>query len=200
MDISKIHRINTTTVFLLPLIPLDKGIFDFVMPYKGKSSRLLNAYVYDADVQRYQRDHVSVVHSNLQDIGFRAFENILENHSCYVDSYDIANTEYGVKVFKIPDQSLLSYEAFLRGDYSRYYLHDIASVLYFNYLNQGDYLQKVFAKDEELRAKKEELLGTSLKDNELWSIYDPQYDLLHQDLKDQLSSKLQPNNNFLNEN
>lgn len=200
MDINKIHRINNATIFLLPLIPLDKGIFDFVMPYKGRSSRLLNAYVYDLDVPRYQKNHISVVHSNRQDIGFKAFERVLENHKCCVDSYDISNTEYGVKVFRIPNDSLLSYEAFLRGKYSQFLLHDMASVLYFDYLNQGDYLHKVFSKDEELRAQKEEVLGTSLEDKELWSIYDPEYDLLHEDLKDMLSSgKVQPNNAFLNE-
>ena len=199
MDINKIHRINNATIFLLPLIPLDKGIFDFVLPYKGKSSRLLNAYVYDVDVPKYQRNHVSVVHSNYQDIGFDAFERVLESSDYCVDSYDIANTEYGTKVFRIPNNSLLSYEAFLRGEYSRFCLHDIVSVLHFDYLNQGEYLHKVFSKDEELRIKKEEVLGTSLQDKELWSIYDPEYDLLHKDLKDKLtSSKLKPNNAFLN--
>ena len=200
MDINKIHRLNNSTIFLLPLIPLDKGIFDFVMPYKGRSSRLLNAYIYDIDVPKYHKKHITLVHSNLQDIGFKTFEKILENNKCCVDSYDIANTNYCAKVFKIPETSLISYEAFLRGKYSHFCLHDIASVLYFDYLNQDKYLAKVFSKDEELRAKKEELLGTNLEDKELWSIYDPEYDLLHKDLKDKLnSSKLQPNNAFLNE-
>tara|TARA_R100001369_G_C3294483_1_gene164535 strand:+ start:317 stop:922 length:606 start_codon:yes stop_codon:yes gene_type:complete len=200
MDISKIHRLNNATIFLLPLIPLDKGIFDFVMPYKGKSSRLLNAYIYDIDVPKYHKKHVTLVHSNLQDIGFKTFEKILENHKCCVDSYDIANTEYNVKVFKIPDNSLLSYEAFLRGKYSQFCLHDIANVLHFDYLNQGKYLHKVFSKDKELRFKKEELLGTNLEGKELWSIYDPEYDLLHGNLKDKLSSrKIQSNQAFLNE-
>ena len=200
MDINKIHRLNSATIFLLPLIPLDKDIFDFVLPYKGKGSRLLNAYVYDVDVPKYQKDHISVVHSNYQDIGFNAFEQVLENNKYYVDSYDIANTQYSVKVFEIPKGSLLSYEAFLRGEYSRFCLHDMASVLHFDYLNQGEYLQKVFSKSDDLRIKKEELLGTSLKDKELWSIYDPEYDLLHKTLKDKISSnKLTLNENFLNE-
>ena len=200
MDIDKIHRLNSATIFLLPLIPLDKDIFDFVLPYKGKGSRLLNAYIYDVDVPKYQKDHISVVHSNYQDIGFNAFEQVLENNKYYVDSYDIANTQYSVKVFEIPKGSLLSYEAFLRGEYSRFCLHDMASVLHFDYLNQGEYLQKVFSKSDDLRIKKEELLGTSLKDKELWSIYDPEYDLLHKNLKDRISSsKLNINENFLNE-
>ncbi len=200
MDIDKVHRINNATIFLLPLIPLNKGIFDFVIPYKGKSSRLLNAYIYDVDVPKYHKNHVTLVHSNIQDIGFKVFEQELEDNKCYVDSYDIADTKYCVKVFKIPDSSLVSYEAFLRGKYSQFNLHDMSNVLYFDYLNQGNYLNKVFHKDEELRIKKEELLGTSLEGKELWSIYDPKYDLLHADLKDTISSnKLQSNNAFLNE-
>ena len=200
MDINKIHRLNNATIFLLPLIPLDKGIFDYNIPYHGKSSRLRNAYVYDVDVSKYQKNHISVVHSNTQDIGFQAFENQLENNKYYVDSYDIADTSYSVKVFKIPETASLSYEAFLRGKYSRYSLHDMVNVIYFNYLGQETILEQVFTKDKELRKKKEEILGTSLKEKELWSIYDPEYDLLHKDLKDKISpNKLTPNENFLNE-
>ena len=73
MDINKIHRLNNATIFLLPLIPINKGIFDFVMPYKGKGSRLLNAYIYEIDVPEYHKKHVTLVHSNLQDIGCKTF-------------------------------------------------------------------------------------------------------------------------------
>tara|TARA_R110000751_G_scaffold2859_1_gene14945 strand:- start:145 stop:738 length:594 start_codon:yes stop_codon:yes gene_type:complete len=197
MDLEKIHRINNATIFLLPLIPFDKGIFDYNVPYHGKGSRLLNAYVYDVDIPKYQKNHVSVVHSNFQDIGFKVFEKYLENSKYYADSYDICNTQYGVKIFKVPSSSLLAYEAFLRGEYSRYPLHDMASVLYYNYIGQQKYLEQVFQKDDELRKKKEETLDINLEGKELWSIYDPEYDLLHKDLKDKISNnKLKPNKNL----
>ena len=149
MDVTKITRTNNVSIFLLPLIPFTQGIFKYHIPYKGLGSRLLNAYLYDADVPKYQKNHISVVHTNVQDIGFRLFEKALENTPGFVDSYDIANTHYSVKVYRIPNDSLLSYEAFLRGEYSRFNLHDMASVLYYDYLGNKDYLTKVFKKDED---------------------------------------------------
>ena len=200
MDVTKITRTNNVSIFLLPLIPFTQGIFKYHIPYKGLGSRLLNAYLYDADVPKYQKNHISVVHTNVQDIGFRLFEKALENTPGFVDSYDIANTHYSVKVYRIPNDSLLSYEAFIRGEYSRFNLHDMASVLYYDYLGNKDYLTKVFKKDEDLRRQKEEVIGHSLEDCELWSIYDPKYDVLHSDIKHEITpGKLTPNENFLDE-
>ena len=76
----------------------------------------------------------------------------------------------------------------------------MASVLYYDYLGNKDYLTKVFKKDEDLRRQKEEVIGHSLKDCELWSIYDPKYDVLHADIKREIMpGKLTPNENFLDE-
>jgi len=199
MEIEKISRVNTTTVFLLPLIPLDKGIFDLLIPYKGKSTRLLNAYLYDEDVDKYKTNHISVVHRNHQDKGFELFENSLTRSSYFVDSYDIAESQYSVKVFKIPENKLTTYNRFLKGKYSEYYFDDIIDVLHFDYLGNKDFVTQVFRKDPELKARKEQALGVCLDGLELWSIYDNKYDILTRDIKSFLcSKKLTPNTEFLN--
>lgn len=200
MELNLIPRINTATVFLLPLIDLPKGVFSYNVPRKGRDTRLFNAYLFDLDVGKYQRDHVTVVHSNYQDVAFKAFETTLKSHKCFVDSYDIANTAYGVKVFKLPKEVLPSYEAFKRGHYSKIYFPEQIRILYYDYLGDKKHLEQVLQKDPELKRKKEKFLGVDLGDSELWSIYNPDYDILTPEIKSFLTTKhVKPNNNFLNE-
>jgi hypothetical protein len=199
MELDKITRVNTTTIFLLPLIPLDKGVFDVVVPYKGKSTRLLNAFLYDEDVPKYKNGYITVIHSNYQDLGFKVFETKLVNNMYFEDSYDISSTYYSAKVFRIPEFCKHSYECFLSGKYSQYNLEDVINTLYFDYLGNKDIVTQVFKKEDSLRAMKEEALGVSLEGFELWSIYDDKYDVLTRDIKEFLSKKkLQPNEKFVN--
>lgn len=200
MELSKISRVNTTTVFLLPLIDLPKGVFEFNVPRKGRASRLFNAYLFDLDVGKYQKDHISVVHFNYQDVAFKSFESTLTSNEQFRDSYDISNSEYSVKVFEIPKDALSSYEAFKRGHYSLMAFPYQIRILYYNYLGDKNYLEQVLQKDPLLKAKKEAHLGVELGDNELWSIYDPEYDILTPEIKQALiTNKLKPNIEFLNE-
>lgn len=197
MELEKITRVNTATIFLLPLIPLDKGVFNLVVPYKGKSSRLLNAFLYDESVPKYKDGYITVVHSNHQDLAFKTFESSLESNPYFEDSYDISNSFYSAKVFRIPTHCMYSYKRFLSGKYSQYSLEDVINVLYFDYLGNKDVLTQVLTKDPILRKKKEEILDVSLDGLELWSIYDNKYDVLTRDIKEFLSKKkIQPNNQF----
>lgn len=200
MEIDKVTRYNNATIFLLPLLEIRKEVFDLAVPYKGRTSRLFNAYIMDVDVSKYQRGYITVVHYNHQDVGFKAFENKLMNSDSFVDSYDIGDSLYGVKVFEIPGRSKHSYGAFLRGQYSKYELVDAARCIAANYIGDEDLLTKVFMKDKSLRQQKEDLLGVTLGDSELWSVYDVDYDILTKEIKDYLKgNKMSPNINFLNE-
>lgn len=200
MEIEKVTRYNNATIFLLPLLDIRKEVFDLAVPYKGRASRLFNAYIMDVDIPKYQRGYVTVVHYNHQDVGFRAFEEKLMTFKNFVDSYDIGQSLYGVKVYEIPDISKASYGAFLRGQYSKYELVDAARCLASNYIGDDDLLTKVFMKDESLKRQKEELLGVELGDSELWSVYNADYDILTREIKEYLKgTKLTPNTSFINE-
>lgn len=200
MDVEKIVRYNNATIFLLPLLDLGKGVFDLVIPYKGRASRLFNAYIMDVDIPKYQKGYITVVHYNHQDVGFKSFEDKLIHSKGFVDSYDIGDSSYGAKVYEIPGVSKSSYSAFLRGQYSKYELVDAARCISSNYIGDQDLLTKVFMKDKSLKEKKEELLGVELGDSELWSVYDTDYDILTKEIKEHLKGKkIPPNINFINE-
>ena len=200
MEIEKVTRYNNATIFLLPLLELRKEVFELAIPYKGRASRLFNAYMMDIDVPKYQRGYITIVHYNHQDVGFKAFEDKLMNSDGFVDSYDIGDSSYGAKVYEIPGRSKESYGAFLRGQYSKYELVDAARCIASNYIGDDKLLTKVFMKDESLRRQKEELLGVELGDSELWSVYNADYDILTKEIKEYLKgTKLTPNTNFVNE-
>ena len=186
-------EVNTVTTFLLPLLNIEPIVF------KG---RIINSYLQDTDVELYKENHIFVVHSNKQDPEFRYFEEILCRHENFVDSYDIVDSFFGVKVFKIPEKFKDEYYYFMRGKYSKYGLAARGMVFKCGLLPDNRILHHVFTKSEELRSLKETSLGISLtSESELWSIWDPQIDVLNSDIKEFLKglckTKLSPNLNFL---
>ena len=193
---SKYSELNTCSVFLLPMLEIPKEVFE---------NRLVNAYMYDEEVMKYKRDHLFVVHSNRQDRHFNVFEKYLEERDNFVNSYDIVDSFFGVKVFSIDQKYRDAYEAFRQGKYSSFDLISRGSCFKFGVMEDNRVLHHVFRKSDELRRLKEINLGISLPDSqELWSIWNDKYDVITPDLKDYLRAKskassLTPNEMFNNE-
>lgn len=188
-----IKELNTVSTFLLPTLLIE--------PSKIKP-RLINAYLYDEDVDSYKEDHITLVHSNYQDLLFKPFEELLMNHEDFVDSYDVADGAYGVKVFRIHPKCIHAYKCFVNGEYSRYDNVSKLLCIRFGLLPNNSVLSYVFNRSEELRRKKEAALGIRLSpESELWSKWSRDKDVLTPGIKKALSksSLKKPNNNFLNE-
>lgn len=192
----KYNDLNACSVFLLPMLEIPKEVF---------VNRLVNAYLYDEDVMKYKKDHLFVVHSNKQDRHFNVFEKYLEDRDNFVNSYDIVDTYFGVKVFSIDEKYKQAYDAFKQGKYSSFDLISRGSCFKFGVMSDNRVLHHVFTKSDELRRLKEINLGISLpKEQELWSIWNSSYDVITPDLKDYLKAKsrassLTPNEMFSNE-
>lgn len=188
-----IKELNTVSTFLLPLLVIE--------PSKIKP-RLINAYLYDEDVDKYKEGHISIVHSNYQDLLFKPFEEMLTSNRSFVDSYDISDSQYGVKVFKIDEGCIKDYLAFRSGRYSKYTKVGMAICIKYGLLPNNSVLSYVFNRSEELRRKKEAALGIRLSpESELWSKWSRDKDVLTPEIKKALSKSnlKKPNNNFLNE-
>lgn len=187
-----IKELNTVSTFLLPQLALE--------PSKIKP-RIINAYLYDEEVDKYKEGHISLVHSNYQDAFFKPFEEMLMKQEDFVDSYDIADSAYGVKVYKIHPKTMPAYECFVEGKYSKFDMIARLSCFKFGLLSNNSVLSYVFTKSEELKKKKEAALGIRLSpDSELWSKWSKEKDVLTPEIKEALrKQKLKPNNNFLNE-
>lgn len=188
-----IKELNAVSTFLLPTLKISVPVL---------KPRLLNAYLYDKDVDVYKQDHITVVHVNYQDRRFKEFENTLMEHPQFVDSYDIADSFYSAKVYKISDFHKQTYQHFLEGKYSKFNLLGRSAGLgAYSVLDNPQVLAHVFFKSDELKKVKEQALGITLsEDSELWSKWDETKDVLTSEIKDILSKKkIKPNNDFLNE-
>jgi len=190
----KYKELNEVSIFVLPFLALEPGIL------KG---RVLNAYLGDDNIDAYKEDHVFILHSNYQDKHFKLFESILESNEHFVNSYDIVNSFFGVKVYKIPDDFIAAYKSFLESKYSEYCMASRGMCFRYNLLPESRILHHVFSKSEELRNKKSEYLGIDLpEDAELWSTWDKKLNYITDDLLQFLHSslkkptRLSPNNTF----
>tara|TARA_R110000751_G_C13728477_1_gene476257 strand:- start:730 stop:1275 length:546 start_codon:yes stop_codon:yes gene_type:complete len=167
--------------------------------------RLVNAFMYDTDVMPYRDNHLFIVHSNKQDKNFQIFENFLEEQDNFINSYDIVDTYFGVKIFSIDDKYQEAYDAFKIGKYSAYDLIARGSCFKFGIMEDNRVLHHVFIKSEELKKLKEINLGMKLpKNQELWSIWDTEYDIITPELKDYLKknskiSSINSNKHFKDE-
>jgi hypothetical protein len=198
MDPNLIRRLTTTSVFLLPLVGMVPDHFLFQHPRYGTKSRFFNTYLFDSQVPKYQKNHISVVYHSYQDINFNKFEKIVETNHNFVDSYDLMGTKHSVIVFKIPEVYQDSYQFFLRGQYSKFGEIAQAVVMAYSPLRNPEALKAVFDKSPKLREVKNRQMGIELDENaELWSIYEEKLDILTPTIKNYLlSTKLTPNLEF----
>jgi hypothetical protein len=196
IDYQKYAEFNTVSTFLLPLLRIEKEVF------KG---RIINSFLYDEDISNYQEEHVFILHSNVQDRNFVIFEKYLEDNENFVDSYDIVKGAFGIKVFKIPDDSLKNYQLFKKGEYSKFDMVGRTLCYRFGLLPENRILHHVFNKTNELKTLKEIDFGITIGPNqELWSIWDKKYDVITPDFKDFLKKitkkkHISPNEKFSNE-
>ena len=193
----KYKELNEVSIFVLPFLAIEPGIL------KG---RVLNAYLGDDKVDAYKEGHVFLLHSNYQDRHFKLFEDIVESNDNFVNCYDIVDSFYGVKVYKIPDDFKSAYESFLKSKYSEYCIASRGMCFRYNLLPEPRILHHVFNKSEELRNKKSEYLGVDLPvEAELWSTWDKSLNYITDDLLEFLRSslkkpiRLSPSNKFYDE-
>lgn len=170
-------KYNLSTYFLFPLLNLDIKLFrcDVKLPnYQYLSTRYVNTYIWDIEVETPEYS-LCVVHRNIMDVGFTAFEDTLESMYNFVDSYDILEGNYGVKVFRIPQPFQKEKDLFLAGAYSKFSLEAKELCIKTAPITQkfSQTLPDIFNRKEELRAHQESKVGQSLPpDAELWSIPD----------------------------
>jgi hypothetical protein len=107
---------NLATTFLLPLLGMSPKIISASTP-KGQR-RIINCYLYDDSLEAYKKDHLLVLHSNYQDAKFNEWENLLIGQEHCIDSYDILDTNFSVKVFNMTPYE--DYYTFLEGKYSQF--------------------------------------------------------------------------------
>ena len=193
----KYRELNEVSIFVLPFLAIEPGIL------KG---RVLNAYLGDDKVDAYKEGHIFLLHSNYQDRHFKLFEDIVESNDNFVNCYDIVDSFYGVKVYKIPDDFKDAYESFLKSKYSEYCIASRGMCFRYNLLPESRILHHVFNKSEELRSKKSEYLGVDLPvEAELWSTWDKSLNYITDDLLEFLRSslkkpiRLSPSNKFYDE-
>ena len=109
------------------------------------------------------------------DVGFTAFEDTLESMGNFVDSYDILDGNYGVKVFNMLDAYHKEKDLFLSGAYSKFseFAKDVCVKNAPIAKEFSQTLPDIFNRKEELRAHQEAKVEQKLpEDAELWSIPD----------------------------
>jgi hypothetical protein len=188
-------QLNLSASFILPLIDIP-----FVVLITN--SRLYNTFLYDEEISQYRSNHIFVVHKNRQDLKFEEFEEILVNNKNFVNSYDIAASAYGVKVYKIPEEYLECHAVILAGGYSRIKEETKQKIISNNVANDK-FVEKILRKDETLRIQIEEKLSAPgspvfLNNQELWSKINLVKESLTKEKKQALlKSQLKPNGEFI---
>ena len=179
---------NDTTIFLFPLLGIPKLIFS-----KGHETRYINSFLRDDCLAKYGHYHLFITHKNFQDTQFKAFEDSLTSLDNYVDEYDICNNEVGVKIFKIPEEHIDDYHAFIEGRYSDFSKEAQEKVLTNNFsiISSAhiDYLKQVFNKCEILRDFQEKKVGQSIFNQDVRSVYNKEKNVLTKNMKKILSSR-----------
>ena len=145
---------------------------DLKVPKMGYiGTRYVNSYLWNIKVKSPDYT-LSVVHRNINDAQFQSFEDTLEGLANFVDSYDILETSYGVKVFELPKVFHTEYDLFLQGKYSHYCddakefcIKEAPMTSLF-----ANKLPDVFSRRKELREYQESKIGQDLpSDAEVWS-------------------------------
>lgn len=159
---------------MFPLLGVDPKMFkcDIKVPGLGYiGSRYVNTYLWNVNAKTPDYT-LSVVHRNINDTRFQAFEDTLESLANFVESYDILDTNYGVKVFELPSLFRREYDLFLDGSYSRFSRDAKEIVLQEAPLSSvfSTKINDIFTKNPNLKAYQEGRMGVTITpDMELWS-------------------------------
>jgi hypothetical protein len=189
-----IKNLNLSASFILPLVDIpNKALIT--------NYRLYNTYLYDLALPNYRSGHIFVVHKNYQDLKFEEFEQVLVGNKNFIDSYDIAKSRYGVKVYEIPKEHQDCLVKLLAGGYSRI-KEETKKIITGNNVTDHKFIHKVLYKDKKLREKVEARLSNpksvaNLVNQEIWSKIDFVKEELSPKVKAKLlKSKLSPSKEF----
>jgi len=168
---------NTCSRFAFPLLKIPSELFtvvDFKYGQEYYSSRYINSYFGDESVPHLvpEQGYIFVMHSNNMDNKFEHFEKELESYEGFFDSYDICKGKFGVKIFKIPEESMKDYNLILQGKFSSLSNQSKVRILD-NPIVSDNIALEVLSKSPTLKSDWEEIIGESIGDLDVWPvIYD----------------------------
>lgn len=184
-------KYNLSTYFLFPLLRVPPRLFDCSISLPGGkyvSSRYVNTFLWNLDAET-EKFSLSVVHKNIMDKDFKSFEDTLESLDNFVDSYDILDSHYGVKVFSLDKMYYADYNSFLIGKYSKFspMAQDLCQREKVAVTAFSDTIPDIFSQNSELRKYQEEKVGQSLAVGaECWSTPDIKKETINKSTKQAL--------------
>lgn len=190
-----VRQYNTCTRLLFPICEIPKEIFYFSksdIRFVGDtfSSRYINSYFYDEEVDVYDEGHIFVAHRNYMDPTFDDFESKIQSLDNYVDSYDICHGKVGVKIFRVPEDMIEDYNLIIDGKYSQISKEAIQRIGY-NSIDDKELTGSIIIKSEELKSQWEKALSTDscpvvLGDQEVWPIVSDKFQLVKNTLNNEI--------------
>lgn len=172
-------KYTKTATFLFPLLDIKKSVFscDVKDVFKRPlfSSRFLNAFLYDEDVDKYQENHVFLLTRNYRDVDFDSFYTTMKAFPNYVDDYE--KGDFLIFIFKIPDATIIDFHLLLKGKYSEI-SNESKNLIYGNHYYNGESstLPLIMTKSNALKQSWEKTLShlpnsiVDLGNQEVWSI------------------------------
>ena len=137
---------------------------------KGGSSRLVNTYLNDSNIEGHNGSCLYVVVDSFQDLGFEEFDSFMKQHKEYVNDYEVLDGMYIVYIFTFPKEQRQDLNRFLLGRYSGISPESKEIILSYAY-KSSNFLTSVFSKSKELREALEDKFKVSIdSDTELEEI------------------------------
>jgi hypothetical protein len=179
-------KYTKTATFIFPLLDIPKELFKCEVKNSfGKvlfQSRFVNAYLYYEEI--VTDICVFIVIRNYQDPHFREFYTTLISLENYVDDFEKHN--HCIMLFSIREQYLEDFYKLLNGEYSKIST-EAKSKIFKNSFFSGNYtvLPMIFSKAVALKEMWEKELSNphihfvaELRDQEVWSIMEPEKETL----------------------
>ena len=119
---SDVEKFTKTATFLFPLLEIPKALFDCNIKDRfGRfqhSTRFLNAYLKDTNIDKYQDrdDCVFILIRNYRDVDFDTFYSTVTGFPNYIDDYDF--NECLVLVFSVSRANKEDFNMIRNGNYS----------------------------------------------------------------------------------
>lgn len=193
-------KFTKTATFLFPLLDIPKVLFECNITDRfGRTKyadRFLNAYLYDTNVSKYNKDHnIFVVVRNYRDVDFDRFYSTIQAFPNYVDDYD--NKECLVLIFKVPEKNLPDFHLLKQGQYSKISSEAKKLILANNYYTGKSFtLPLILNKANALKDSWEERLSNpgsiaDLGDQEVWPILNEADEILNESIINSFNSKIE---------
>jgi len=199
-----VYTLNKTSEFLTPLLGISKEVF-YAVPKNNFGNRVfntryINAYLRDTFIDDYREGHIFILHRNYQDSKYSQFDANIRNYPNFVKSYEICNSKFGVKIFKIPDTYLKDYNYIKNGKYSKISDNTLELIMENTYGDDKTAIKvrQIVKKSPILKEAIENRLTVTLKkEEELWGKFTQEDILLSQALRRCIGEyKMKPNEKF----